>query len=318
MGIYVWGTGCGASELIRAGLKPDRIQAFLDNNPAGSLFQGRPVIRPEQMDGKDVQLLIVTARAVEDIARQCAAMGVPEHRILFLRNSARIQDRNEACDQAEILLGKQLLNRLLPRQLLVTQPACLENRILKEEENDPVRLWTLELLCRRLEGVPGETAELGVYRGQFARCINRLLPGRKLHLFDSFSGFSPEECPEGAFQEAHRNTSMEQVRQILPHPEQVCFHPGFFPASVGNFEGRFCLVSLDVDFGPSTLAGLRWFWPRLNPGGYLLLHDWGNPRLPQVARALNRFQEETGQTLPGVPLPDLGGTLVLCRDRPFL
>ena len=27
MGIYVWGTGCGASELIEAGLEPARIIA---------------------------------------------------------------------------------------------------------------------------------------------------------------------------------------------------------------------------------------------------------------------------------------------------
>ena len=84
---------------------------------------------------------------------------------------------------------------------------------------------------------------------------------------------------------------------------------------MGDFEERFCLVSLDVDFGASTLAGLRWFWPRLNPGGYLLLHDWANPQLPQVAQALAQFQKEMGQILPGIPLPDLGGTLILCKTQ---
>lgn len=318
MGIYVWGTGCGASELIRAGLEPSRIAAFLDNAPSGPSFQDRPVIRPEQLKAEDAELLIVTARAAEEIAGQCAILGIPEERVLFLKNSARIQDRNQACARAEALLGKKLLNKLLPRQCLVTEPACLSSRILKEDEDDPVRLWTLELLCRRLEEVPGAAGELGVYRGRFARCINRLLPQRKLHLFDSFSGFSPEECPEGAFQEAHRNTGIEQVKRALSHPEQVCFHPGFFPESVGDFEERFCLVSLDVDFGASTLAGLRWFWPRLNPGGYLLLHDWANPQLPQVAQAFAKFQKEMGQILPGIPLPDLGGTLVLCKTQSSL
>ena len=78
MGIYVWGTGCGASELIRAGLEPSRIAAFLDNAPSGPSFQDRPVIRPEQLKAEDAELLIVTARAAEEIARQCAELGIPE------------------------------------------------------------------------------------------------------------------------------------------------------------------------------------------------------------------------------------------------
>ena len=78
MGIYVWGTGCGASELIRAGLEPSRIAAFLDNAPSGPSFQDRPVIRPEQLKAEDAELLIVTARAAEEIAGQCAILGIPE------------------------------------------------------------------------------------------------------------------------------------------------------------------------------------------------------------------------------------------------
>ena len=42
MGIYVWGTGCGASELIEAGLKPEKIEAFVDSfpmNAAGKILK---------------------------------------------------------------------------------------------------------------------------------------------------------------------------------------------------------------------------------------------------------------------------------------
>lgn len=35
MGIYVWGTGCGASELIERGMSLDRITAFVDSFPIG-------------------------------------------------------------------------------------------------------------------------------------------------------------------------------------------------------------------------------------------------------------------------------------------
>ena len=89
--------------------------------------------------------------------------------------------------------------------------------------------------------------------------------------------------------------------------------PGFFPDSLDGLEVEFCLVSLDVDFETATLEGLRYFWPRLSPGGHLMLHDWGNPGLPGVARALEIYQQALGETLPAVPLPDLGGTLGLCK-----
>ena len=40
MAIYVWGTGCGAAELIGQGLDIDRIAAFVDSYPSNNLFWG--------------------------------------------------------------------------------------------------------------------------------------------------------------------------------------------------------------------------------------------------------------------------------------
>lgn len=157
-------------------------------------------------------------------------------------------------------------------------------------------------------------AELGVYRGRFARNINRLLPERTLYLFDSFEGFDPAVGAGEAMQAAHENTSVRQVLEALPFPEKAIVKPGFFPESLNGLEEIFCLVSLDVDFEGATLEGLRYFWPRLSPGGYLLLHDWGNPGLPGPGKALERYEAEAGERLPAVPIPDLNGTLVLCKS----
>jgi O-methyltransferase len=213
------------------------------------------------------------------------------------------------------VLGETLLKKLLPRQHIVPTPARLADSLLPDEDfrNDYVRLATLELLCRRLADVPGAAAELGVYKGFFARCINQLLPDRKLYLFDSFAGFSADAAASESFQAAHRNTGVRKVLSIMPHPEAVTVKPGFFPESLMGLEERFCLVSLDVDFYQTTLDGLRYFWPRTEQGGYLLLHDWGSPKLPGVAKALADYEAEIGRRIPSIPLCDLGGSLVLCK-----
>lgn len=314
MGIYVWGTGCGASELLQQGLALERITAFVDSFPSGETFLGRPVLLPEQLDAADCALLIVTTRHTDAVAHRCARLGIPENKLLFLKNNHTLADRNAGCTAAEALLGRELLSRLLPEQRIIPVPAPLSGTRLPERDlsNDYVRLATLELLCRRLADVPGAAAELGVYQGFFARCINQLLPGRKLYLFDSFESFAPEACAPEAFQAAHANTSVGRVLSIMPHPEMVAVKPGFFPDSLNGLEETFCLVSLDVDFEETTLEGLRYFWPRLSEGGYLMLHDY-NSGLSGVSAAVTRYETQLGRRLPSVPLCDIGGTLILCK-----
>jgi len=315
MGIYVWGTGCGASELIEAGLEPEKIAAYVDSFPMGEIFLGKPVLLPEQLRLEDCDLLIITARHADSIGSRCRELGIPAEKCLFLKNNMVLTDRNAACAHAEALLGEDLLKKLLPVQRIVPVPAQLADSVLPDRElsNDYVRLATLELLCRRLNMVPGAAAELGVYRGFFARCINQLLPERKLYLFDSFEGFAEGACATDSFQAAHRNTAIDKVLSIMPHPENVTVKSGFFPESLEGLEEKFCLVSLDVDFYQTTLDGLRYFWSRIEQGGYLLLHDWGSPKLPGVAKAMADFEAELGYRIPCAPLCDVGGSLVLCK-----
>lgn len=315
MGIYVWGTGCGASELIEAGLEKEIIGAFVDSFPMGETFLGRKVLLPEQLPMEDCDLLIITARHAEAIGNRCRELGIPEEKCLFLKNNMVLTDRNASCSDARAFLGEELLRKLLPGQHVVPTPGQLADSDLdpRDLSNDYVRLATLELLCRRLEDVPGAAAELGVYRGFFARCINQLLPNRKLYLFDSFEGFAENTCASESFQAAHRNTAIHKVLEIMPYPEKITVKPGFFPESLEGLEERFCLVSLDVDFYRTTLDGLRYFWPRLERGGYLMLHDWGSQSLPGVRQALEDFEREMGKRLPVVPLCDVGGSLVICK-----
>ena len=318
MKLYVWGTGCGAGEAVEKGLKPEMITAFIDSNPVKNTFLSRNVILPEQLDAASADLILVTTRHADQVFETCRQLGISEEKILYLKDSSKTVDRNTHCSAAKRLLGDELLKNLLPRQRLITEPDSLRDAVLSQR-NDYIRLATLELLTRRLNSVPGAMAELGVYKGSFAACMNRLLPDRKLYLFDSFQGFEPGEgeretaqrtCTD-AFLKAHQNTTQELVLKNMPFPESVLLRPGFFPESLHGLEEHFCLVSLDADFKDSTLEGLRYFFPRLSPGGYLLLHDWGSPRLTGVGEAVTEYEREIGHILPSVPIPDIGNSLII-------
>ena len=199
MELYVWGTGCAAGDLTDRGLTPEKITAFVDSSPSAAAFLGRPVLHPEALRGMEEGLILVASRHVEEIARQAAALGIREDRLLFLKNNWEAKDRNSAYAAAEGLLPPEQIEELRRAPHLVREPLCISNSPLTQRdlENDYVRLRTLELLCRELDAVPGAAAELGVYRGGFARCINALLPERELYLFDTFTGFDEAEAASG-------------------------------------------------------------------------------------------------------------------------
>ena len=180
MELYIWGTGCAAGDLADQGLAPEQITAFVDSNPGGAEFLGRPVLRPEALRGMEDGLILVASRHTGEIARQAAALGIRADRMLFLKNNWEAKDRNSAYAAAEGLLPPEQIEALRRAPHLVREPLCISNSPLTQRdlENDCVRLRSLEAICRRLGDVPGDAAELGVYRGAFARCINALLPER--------------------------------------------------------------------------------------------------------------------------------------------
>ncbi|MBR5093942.1 MAG: class I SAM-dependent methyltransferase [Oscillospiraceae bacterium] len=315
MEIYVYGTGCGAGDLVDEALPAERVAAFVERDGGGS-FLGRPVIALEDLAGREIDLLIVTSRDAERIEGRLRELGADPEKVFYLKAHLACTDRNRSYGLAARVLGEDLAERIRASERLIRVPLwTAEERIAGPgSDNDYVRLKTLEAICRRLGDVPGAAAELGVYRGGFARWINALLPERKLYLFDTFEGFDPEESAgQGAgFTRAHQDTSVRQVLAALPHPEQAQIRPGLFPRTAEGLEGEhFALVSLDVDLEESTLRGLRFFLPRISTGGYLLLHDYDAPKLPGVRRALERYEEETGRRLHAVPICDVNGSLVI-------
>lgn len=191
---------------------------------------------------------------------------------------------------------------------------------------DYFRYRSFELMANEIigNGIQGAVAELGVFKGKFSRLINLKFPDRKLYLFDTFASFNVDEferemnegrCEE-LFYERFKNTSEKAVLDIMPYPQNCVIKKGFFPDSVSGLEGeKYAFVSIDVDLKESILAGLRYFYPRLNEGGVIFLHDYNNYFLDGVREAVDIYEKEINKKLIKVPFADEGGTLVICKEE---
>ena len=91
MGIYVWGTGCGASELLEQGFALERVEAFVDSFPMGDNFLEKPVLLPDQLPLHDCDLLIITARHADAIGNRCRELGIPEEKQRPVRRACAVR-----------------------------------------------------------------------------------------------------------------------------------------------------------------------------------------------------------------------------------
>lgn len=108
---------------------------------------------------------------------------------------------------------------------------------------------------------------------------------------------------------------MDRALGNVSHPENVIVCKGLFPASVTEEakEARFAFVSIDVDLEDSTYEGLKFFYPRLNDGGMIFLHDYNEAHLVGVQAAVKRYEADFSVKFKAVPLADRAGTLVIIK-----
>ncbi|MFI5186720.1 MAG: TylF/MycF/NovP-related O-methyltransferase [Chitinophagales bacterium] len=184
---------------------------------------------------------------------------------------------------------------------------------------DYVRYATLELCYEEIisAGITGNVAELGVYRGSFASRLNQLFSQKKLYLFDTFKGFNDEDVAierkkkYSSGDQDFSNTSIELVKSKMPHPENCIFKPGHFPQTAEDVDDNFCFVSIDADLFEPIYQGLKFFYPKLNKGGYIFIHDFNNAAYTGSRNAVSLFCKEND--IRFVPIPDSGGTVIITK-----
>jgi O-methyltransferase len=184
---------------------------------------------------------------------------------------------------------------------------------------DYIRLSTLELASHEIHTnkITGNVAELGVYKGKFARYINQYFPDRLLYLFDTFQGFDDRdkstEIKQGysSGSQDFSDTSIKKVLAIMPFPDKCKPVQGFFPDSAKGIDDVFAFVSIDTDLYEPVLEGIKYFYPRLSKGGYIFIHDFNNDNYKGARKAVEDYCRV--HNLGFVPIPDVGGSAIMVK-----
>ena len=157
-----------------------------------------------------------------------------------------------------------------------------------------------------LEGrIPGELVETGTWRGGCAILMRAVLKAfgddaRTVWVADSFQGlpkpseeYPPDEGDPHWTLNSYLGVSLDQVKQNFRQFEllddKVRFLPGWFrdtlPAAPID---RIALLRLDGDMYESTYVALSALYPKVSPGGFVIVDDFG--ALPNCRKAVEDYR----------------------------
>jgi O-methyltransferase len=159
----------------------------------------------------------------------------------------------------------------------------------------PDRAYVLYVLLNQTFFLRGDVWECGVYRGgtaaMMAAMIEAHAPGKKLYLFDTFSGM-PATDPEKDIHKAgdFSDTSLEAVSSFVGRKDFCCYKKGFIPETFSGLESSvIAFAHIDVDIYQSIIDSLNFIWPKLVTGGVIVFDDYGFPTCPGARMAVDEF-----------------------------
>lgn len=168
--------------------------------------------------------------------------------------------------------------------------------------------------------IPGDIVECGVWRGGSMHAVARTLlaaddTSRDLYLFDTFEGMPPPSdkdvrhdgiSAQELLDTQPRTSKMWAIASLedvqgefakVPYPpERVHFIPGMVEETApAKAPEQISILRLDTDWYESTRHELETLYPRLVPGGVLIIDDYG--WYEGSRQAVEEFIEKTGAQL---------------------
>ncbi len=168
--------------------------------------------------------------------------------------------------------------------------------------------------------VPGDFIETGVWRGGMTIFMRAILQAygitdRRVWVADSFEGLPEPDAGKYPVEASthsgkvmtsvykHFAVSLDEVRDNFARfgllDDQVGFIKGWFKDSLPSAPiARLAIMRLDGDYYESTMDALVNLYPKLSPGGYAIIDDYGEDTWTYCRRAVNDYREREGLNQP--------------------
>ena len=178
------------------------------------------------------------------------------------------------------------------------------------------RFHTLIWAARQALAVPGDFVECGVYEGDMSWVLTEMVDfrgaRRRLHLFDTFAGFSPKYSSEADFPDApgffavadrdfRRPEIYQYVRGRFAAKRYVSIHKGVVPDTLVDAPPTIAFLHLDMNSPGPERAALEALYDRISPGGVIVFDDyaWAIHRLQM--HAADEFINGKGHMIMALP-----------------
>lgn len=153
-------------------------------------------------------------------------------------------------------------------------------------------------------GVPGDLLEAGVWRGGMTIFMRGVLQAygdsmRSVWVADSFAGLPMPSDGSDSFgwRRGDMAVSLDEVRSNFARygilDDRVHFLKGFFSDTLPSAPiERLAVLRIDADLYDSTRDVLTALYPRVSPGGYVVIDDYSN--LVDCRRAVDEYRDANG------------------------
>ena len=319
--VILFGTSALAEFLSSHIRNEVEIIAYMNSIEPKDSIGGIPVITLEDLDNYDYDYVVIAFSDIMMGLKLLEEKGVSKDKIVsYSFNGAYYYKDNAFQEECDELLHNRMCDNAVSKLFdLPSKKYYLCSMNIPEDreiiDSDFIREQTLVLIAKEIKrrGLKGNVAELGVFKGEFSRKINRLFPEKQLYLFDTFEGFSEEDIKkEGEKLEKFADTSVDKVMASMPVPEMCVVKKGFFPDTYDLDEDeKFCFVSIDVDLYKPISEGLEVFYPKLEKGGYIMVHDYNNLTFNGTTDAVQDYCDK--EHINYVPIPDIGGSIIITK-----
>ncbi len=149
--------------------------------------------------------------------------------------------------------------------------------------------WRIYVLCwaaTQVQQLPGAFVDCGVCGGMCARAVIHYLDFQKLHkpyyLLDTFTGLDARYSTAAEMEKNERlgyprHTELyEKVKSTFHAFPFVTLIKGVVPETLPQVTAQqVCYLSIDMNCVMPEVSALEYFWPKLVPGGIIILDDYG-------------------------------------------